>query len=132
MVKKIVTHPDNIVLVKELFKEEFEKEKKENCGFIHYINPFPNIQLVSNSYMEKYRAKWTGRWRIKENRFYTYWDGKGEPPSWCVFFGFVEKEMEQILNFVEIDDFSTCLGKRMFFDNPIKIDNRPFLISNYC
>lgn len=99
MRKSIVTHPDNLEYVREIFKDEYKKEKESCQGFIHFIDPFSSaIEIKTDIYMEKER--WTGRYKIKQNKFYTYWDGNGEPPSWCLYFGFVEKEMEP--NYVEI------------------------------
>ena len=102
--KKIVTHPDNLKYVQELFKDEIEKERREqekdSClGFIHFMNPF-GMKIVSNPNMEK--EKWTGRWLVKQTEFYSYWDGKGEPSSWAIYFGFVVKEMTPL--FYDMND----------------------------
>jgi len=91
--KVIHTHPANEHYVRKIFEEKEEYQREQDNDFIHYIRPVWNsFQLKLNPHMDK--EKWTGRWKVLQNDFFTYWDGKGEPPSWCVYFGFVEKEME--------------------------------------
>jgi hypothetical protein len=90
MIKTYVTHPDNLKYVTKIIREQEKNEIIRDSNFIHFINPFSS-KIITNEYMEK--EKWTGRWEVLQNKFMTYWDGKGEPPSWCVYFRFVIKEM---------------------------------------
>lgn len=122
MSKKIITHPANLEFVKRLFKAKDNTERIRDNGFIHFINPFSaNVKFVTNEHMEKDR--WTGKWEILQDRFTTWWDGKGEPPSWCIYFGFVRKQMEPL--FYEIDDTVTCMN--LSWGWGIKDTNRSFV-----
>lgn len=42
------------------------------------------------------KEEWQGRYSVEGNKFFTYWDGKGEPPSWALYFGFVKRIMEPV------------------------------------
>jgi hypothetical protein len=122
MSKKIVTHPDNLKYVEALFEKEDREERRSFSNHIHFINPF-GIKIITNSNMVK--EKWTGKWKVLQDRFSTYWDGKGEPPSWAIYFGFVVKEMEPL--FYEVNNAITFRA----FELPFCSDNRR-LLTNYA
>lgn len=88
----IVTHPDNVDKIRDVVG----KFQNAESDFIHHIKPISNlgIRIQTNPYIEKERP--TGRWLVEGNRFFTWWDGQGEPPSWAIHFGFVKPEMEPV------------------------------------
>jgi hypothetical protein len=88
----IVTHPDNIDKV----LDTFGKYRRADEDHIHHIKPVANmsIRVQGNPMIEKERP--TGRYLVEGNRFFTYWDGQGEPPDWALYFGFVKREMEPV------------------------------------
>ena len=79
---KILTHPANIEQIKSILDIKYNT---------YYSRLITGIQFVTNPLMEK--EKWTGKYLVKGNEYYTYWDGNGEPPSWTIYFGFIKKEM---------------------------------------
>src|SRR5688500_12214042 len=98
---KIVTHPDNVELIKKtLHQKELKEYPPEFC---HYIQPF-GFDIVANPNMEKDR--WTGKWKtVWKDKYFTAWDETGEPPSWAVYFGFVVKIMEPLFYEIETPRF---------------------------
>ncbi len=108
--KRILTHPDNTQAIIDRFQKELEKEIFTNSDHLHFITHDVKklLNIQENKFMEKER--WTGKWRVKENRFYSYWDGVGEPPSWCIYFGYVEKVMEP--NLYEFEEPVFCFPDR--------------------
>jgi len=124
MRKRIVTHPDNLEYVHKIFAEKDEQERDRESDFCHFIKPFwlSGIEFVTNRLMDK--EKWTGRWLTQQNKFYTYWDGVGEPPSWAIYFGFVKKEMEPL--FYEMSDFSMVFRDCLY---PKVKENRSLILN---
>lgn len=89
----IVTHPDNVEKIRRLLTEQNKNDKIKDSGFIHTMRPFC-IEFRIDSAIEKERP--TGRYLVENDRFSTYWDGKGEPPDWTLYFGFVKPIMEPV------------------------------------
>lgn len=132
--KRIVTHPDNLKYVQAIAKTMEKDEVDRDKDFIHFIKPF-GIEVTTNLAMEKLR--WSGKWRVLQNDFFTYWDGKGEPPSWCLYFGFVEKEM--VPNFVILNDsamtlnFNNKIWTSRYFDFGVNIyQPKKLMLNNFC
>ena len=91
----IVTHPENV----ELLLDKFQKQQEAEIDFVHRIRPMPlGIEFRTELMMPK--EEWKGRYLVEGNRFFTYWDGKGEPPDWALHFGFVKKLMEPVFYIV--------------------------------
>jgi len=112
--KVIYTHPANEHYVRKIFEEKEEYQREQDNGFIHYIRPVWNsFQLKFSPHMDK--EKWTGRWKVLQNDFFSYWDGKGEPPSWLTYFGFAVKEMEPY--FIVHDDIMTFFRYRLEYQS---------------
>ena len=120
---KIVLHPANKHLLDNFIKKNFpqNKIKQDNQDNIwdstkYFQVSWPLAKVVYNESIPKDRG--TGRYKVKQSKYYTYWDGQGKPPSWCLYFGFVEEEMEPNIYMIE-DKF---LG--MYYDFGLKIDNK--------
>lgn len=91
---KLITHPSNKEFIEQLSVSTEFRSAREAEDFANGIHRFKwNIKIVFDSMMEP--EEWTGRWLVLQDRFSTYWDGVGEPPSWCIYFGFVKKEMKK-------------------------------------
>lgn len=86
----IVTHPDNIELVKNLLERNKKEEEAAGGGFIHTIRSIP---VIGNDLIEKERP--TGRC-IAYWDYSKWWDGTGKPPQWAINFGFIKPEMEPV------------------------------------
>lgn len=99
MSMSIVTHPDNIEKLRKLLKESDDKKRIAESDHIFCMKPF-GIEIIGNSALQKERP--TGRYKIAGNQFCTYWDGKGKPPSWALYFGYVVPIMEPV--FYEINN----------------------------
>jgi hypothetical protein len=101
---KIITHPANKHLV-DIKIEELKPEPRDCIWFPR------GVQVVLDEHMEK--DKPTGKYKYvgSQNKFFTYWDGQGKPPSWCIYFGFVEEEREPLFYVME---------KNMTFFDPFK------------
>lgn len=80
----VYCHPVNLELIKNIVKEDREKRMDE---FTMNRNPFFHINFIVNDILPIEKTYYS----ILKNRFYSYWDGKGEVPSWCLYFGFVKE-----------------------------------------
>lgn len=103
--KTIYTHPDNMDLIRNLFEEDSRKQQEVLGDHLHFIRAY-DFEIIPNSNIEK--ETWNGKWEVIGNKYFQYWDGVGEPPSWCIYFGFVRKVMEP--NFYIIDNLFLRYG----------------------
>lgn len=106
---RITTHPAN----KKFIEKLAEKYQTPPEPGIHQIRGMFGVDIVYDEHMEK--EKPTGRWLTLKNQFFTYWDGQGEPPSWCIYFGFVKPEMEPVYYIYD----ETLIRRTFVFDPTI-------------
>lgn len=83
MADYLYCHPEVLEEVKKVIKKEAEAN---TFSCFSRFNDWYGYRIITNELIPKYQYK------VLENRFYKYWDGKGEPPSWCLYFGFVKPE----------------------------------------
>lgn len=116
MGKTVYCHPDNLELIKKQIESESKQERVRDSDFLHFMNPdiLFGIKFQTNKYLEKERP--TGKYMVEGNRFYSWWDGQGEPPSWAIFFGLVKPIMEPF--FYIVDDHSTIYFDKQAFRYP--------------
>jgi hypothetical protein len=121
MPKTIYCHPDNIKCIKEQVAREEAKDRDSVAGMIHFIRPqlLDGIKVVGDIHIPKERHN--GKYTVEGNRFYSWWDGCGEPPSWAIFFGLVKPVMEPV--FYAIEDRITQFDP-FRFKIPITQDRR--------
>lgn len=79
----IATHPSNIPLLEKAFEKEHGRDRISM-----------RFKVYADEYLEP--SRWTGKWLVEGNEFFSYWDGKGQPPSWAIYCGFVKKEMAPV------------------------------------
>lgn len=121
---RVYCHPDNLEWVKKHFASKEEKQRKDdpNADAIHFLRPsWDMFEFIPNPALPKEQIK--GYEKLVD-RFTDWWDGKGEPPSWAIFFGFVKPIMEPL--FYQVDDRSVMF--RPYMDYGFNIyDTRKYM-----
>ena len=127
--KTVYCHPKNLELIKKQFVVKEEKQRRQDEGFIHYLSPDPlyGINFVTDTNIPELKP--SGKYRAVGNKFYTWWNGEGTPPSWALFFGLVEAIMEPV--FYIIEDRSMVFKHEMFYGIPL-IKHQPSFIQLSC
>jgi hypothetical protein len=99
-------HPDNVKVYMDKIELELKKDSLDSG--IHH--PF-GIKIIGNDAVPKTIQKgWRRTKLLQDNQYCTMVDNLDNPPSWAIYFGFVEPIMDTVI--YEVDE------SKIVFSNP--------------